>query len=430
MGKIAYEDKVSVRDSNLPRINSVTADDLNEIKTSVNSVFENAVFVIDLLNESSITIVAPYDLTIISESFPISEETTTYSVDGNPYTFGDLISVGSEISITTDSATIINLAIQFDNSNPTVYFRNAVSAAVNTIYTADGSLSGNRTVNMATNNLRFHNGKFILGADLTLPYLLSVNGASEGLYGAFFISAGAAAINGYDATGSGGVFTTATGTALLASATGSGLAGSFKGNVQVQPYGASNAFEASAIHQIDATDKGILIPRMTTAQISAIPSPAIGLQVFNTDRNRFEHYNGSYWQGETKFLPIQHTSWSPVDGQTVAFGSTPFIPALASATPAGFEIIMRGKGVIRGCDFESVPTSAVGSGEAWSLYVRHNGTDYLVQTVSSTAGVRRFTNQSFNIPYVDGDIVRMIFVNPTWSLNPSGVAGGGFLILQ
>jgi hypothetical protein len=60
----------------------------------------------------------------------------------------------------------------------------------------------------------------------------------------------------------------------------------------------------------------------------------------------------------------------------------------------------------------------------------HNGTDYLVQTQSLSTAIRKFTNQSLNIPYVDGDIVRMIFVNSTWGTNPTQIAASGFLKLQ
>lgn len=40
MGKITYDDKVRTRESGLPRINSVTDDDLNEVKDSVNSLYD------------------------------------------------------------------------------------------------------------------------------------------------------------------------------------------------------------------------------------------------------------------------------------------------------------------------------------------------------------------------------------------------------
>jgi hypothetical protein len=40
---------------------------------------------------------------------------------------------------------------------------------------------------------------------------------------------------------------------------------------------------ASAILEINSTDKGVLPPRMTNAQRTSIASPAIGLMVYCTD---------------------------------------------------------------------------------------------------------------------------------------------------
>ncbi|MGE3799808.1 MAG: hypothetical protein AB7H80_02190 [Candidatus Kapaibacterium sp.] len=49
--------------------------------------------------------------------------------------------------------------------------------------------------------------------------------------------------------------------------------------------------DASAIQDISSTSKGVLIPRMTTAQRNAIPAPAHGLLVFNSEDNEFQHYD-------------------------------------------------------------------------------------------------------------------------------------------
>ena len=51
----------------------------------------------------------------------------------------------------------------------------------------------------------------------------------------------------------------------------------------------------SAMLDVKSTDKGVLIPRMTTAQRTAISSPATGLQVYDTDLNLLFYYNGSTW---------------------------------------------------------------------------------------------------------------------------------------
>lgn len=44
-----------------------------------------------------------------------------------------------------------------------------------------------------------------------------------------------------------------------------------------------------------STTSGFLLPSMTTTQRNAIPSPADGLQIFNTTTNQIEFYNGSVW---------------------------------------------------------------------------------------------------------------------------------------
>ncbi len=54
----------------------------------------------------------------------------------------------------------------------------------------------------------------------------------------------------------------------------------------------------SAMLHVKSHNKGMLIPRMTHAQIMAIPNPANGLQVFNTDDNKMYIYCSSLnkWQ--------------------------------------------------------------------------------------------------------------------------------------
>lgn len=53
--------------------------------------------------------------------------------------------------------------------------------------------------------------------------------------------------------------------------------------------------ERTAIVDINSTNKGFLPPRMTTVQRDAILNPAIGLTIFNTDRNCLEWWIGSIW---------------------------------------------------------------------------------------------------------------------------------------
>lgn len=53
---------------------------------------------------------------------------------------------------------------------------------------------------------------------------------------------------------------------------------------------------ASAMLDVSSTAKGMLIPRMTTAQKNAIASPASGLLIYQTDSTTgFYYYSGSTW---------------------------------------------------------------------------------------------------------------------------------------
>ncbi|MFY7886570.1 MAG: hypothetical protein ACOVOV_17185 [Dolichospermum sp.] len=53
---------------------------------------------------------------------------------------------------------------------------------------------------------------------------------------------------------------------------------------------------ASAIFELSSTTTGFLPPRMTTAQRTAIVSPAAGLIVYDTDTNKSYTYDGTAWQ--------------------------------------------------------------------------------------------------------------------------------------
>lgn len=65
--------------------------------------------------------------------------------------------------------------------------------------------------------------------------------------------------------------------------TSSGLAIQAEGKVFARSVGFGEATDASAILQVGSTSQGFAPPRMTYAQMSAIPSPMIGLMVYATD---------------------------------------------------------------------------------------------------------------------------------------------------
>ena len=67
----------------------------------------------------------------------------------------------------------------------------------------------------------------------------------------------------------------------------------FAQNVAINTDG--SAAGASSILDIKSINKGLLIPRMTTAQRTAIAAPAKGLIVFDITTNSFWFYNGTAW---------------------------------------------------------------------------------------------------------------------------------------
>lgn len=69
------------------------------------------------------------------------------------------------------------------------------------------------------------------------------------------------------------------------------------------------------------TPKGVLVPRMTTAQRGTIPSPANGLLIYNTDNSRFEVYDlpNTTWRGLISTANASSVAWS----RTGNAGTTP-----------------------------------------------------------------------------------------------------------
>ncbi|PLX11566.1 MAG: hypothetical protein C0594_03455, partial [Marinilabiliales bacterium] len=59
----------------------------------------------------------------------------------------------------------------------------------------------------------------------------------------------------------------------------------------------SHIADPSAMLDVYSTDKGLLIPRLTSGQRTGIANPVQGLMVFDTDQNAFYFYDGGQWIG-------------------------------------------------------------------------------------------------------------------------------------
>lgn len=69
----------------------------------------------------------------------------------------------------------------------------------------------------------------------------------------------------------------------------------------------------SAVLDLTATQKGVLLPRLTTQQRLGIVSPATGLLVYDTNEKNFQYFDGSAWQ------PVGSTAgfWQPSEGGNI-----------------------------------------------------------------------------------------------------------------
>jgi hypothetical protein len=79
-----------------------------------------------------------------------------------------------------------------------------------------------------------------------------------------------------------------------------------------------SAPDNSAMLEVKATDRGLLLPRLSSASRDLLPSPATGLLIYNTTTNKFNFYNGSYWyQMETAFISSTTGTLSPGGGVSI-----------------------------------------------------------------------------------------------------------------
>ena len=112
----------------------------------------------------------------------------------------------------------------------------------------------------------------------------------------------------------------------------------------------SSSPDASAILDLTSTDKGILIPRMTTGERTVISSPAVGLLVYDTDENSFWYYNGSTWTaigGSNGFTSDNGITYSNNNDDDFLFGADDLEHTSSSSTYEYKMFFDKSKGAFR-----------------------------------------------------------------------------------
>jgi hypothetical protein len=342
-------------------------------------------------------------------------------------------------------------AIQEDGGGGFINGYLPISAFIDStnIYNTDGTLTGARVVTMAGNRLTMEGGQLNIGTSSNLifdnnPNLLiqknssangvqiSCAGAGGGVDGSWTFG-----WNGGECQASGNLNNESL--RLISSATdnyigyrdaGSSIlwyAGKFGDNYKVQ-HSSTELLDINKNTNVVTISQGVLLNTpLNTSQIASISSLVKGMQVFNSDRNRIETYNGSYWQGEPMLYTVQALTSSPVDAQTIYFGNLPKAPTTVANTS---KVHIEQSGVIRRATVYCYSGTA-GTAENWLLSIRvNNATDYLIEIVSASANERIFNNESLNIPVVAGDYFEIKAINPTWVTNPLTTIFGGNVVIE
>ena len=165
--------------------------------------------------------------------------------------------------------------------------------------------------------------------------------------------------------------------------------------------------DASAALDIESTNKGLLIPRMTTAQRTAIATPALGLMVFDTDTKTNWTFDGSVWKQVEggKFIDGATASIAYYDGRvgisrnSFSDANKLFVQSKKSSDNNNNEVI-RSRAV-----FEGTGTSA--TTYAIANDVENNSTG----TISFAIGSRNAITNGSGATIASGDATRSEITN-------------------
>ena len=110
MAKITYADKQQAQALAIPVEKQWRFEDANEVKESVNFLYEKFEWGIDFLERQILDTFSTFDTFTIDSINNISgNPTITITVDTNPYTLGDNIMQGQALRILVDIPCVINL---------------------------------------------------------------------------------------------------------------------------------------------------------------------------------------------------------------------------------------------------------------------------------------------------------------------------------
>ncbi len=183
---------------------------------------------------------------------------------------------------------------------------------------------------------------------------------------------------------------------------------------------------ASAILDVKSTTQGMLVPRMTAAQRTAISTPATGLLVYQTDATAgFYFHNGSAWVSlNTTTDAAALTSGTLPVGRMPALTGDVTTSAGSTATTIANNAVTTTKINDNAVTIAKLPTGATGT-----TFLRGDGT---WQTPAGGAAAPTFLTKTANYTITSTDVATdLIIVNTTastvltFTLPSASAAGAG-----
>ncbi len=171
---------------------------------------------------------------------------------------------------------------------------------------------------------------------------------------------------------------------------------------------------ATAVLDVKSTSKGLLIPRLTTAQRNGITTPATSLMVFDSDLGQFFYYTGSTW----KVVSSKLDSAKLFIGNTDGYASTRLMSGDASINSLGVITIASNAITTSKIASNAVDGTKIAMGsDANGDIIYYNGTDYIRLAIGSSGTVLKSNGTTPSWATETGDISTVTA--------GTGLSGGG-----
>ena len=121
------------------------------------------------------------------------------------------------------------------------------------------------------------------------------------------------------------------------------------------------------------------------------------------------------------------SSFSPVDATPYFWGA---YAANWSTASGKDKLYFPKRGVIRAANVITYASAAIGTAEAWAMYIRlNNASDTLIATVANADRTKIWLNEDLNIQVLPTDYIEIKTTTPTWATNPTGVSSWGHILV-